>query len=70
MAGFGRGLGAGLPEYPWWFGCDNGYALRGALASGRFELAKQTVELLARASAEANGNGRIVRELSGTGGGV
>src|SRR5690606_3771936 len=23
----GKGLGAGLPEYPWWFGCDNSYAL-------------------------------------------
>ncbi len=68
VAGVGRGLGAGFPEYPWWFGCDNGYALRGALATGRFELAKQTVELLARASARVNGNGRIIHELSGTGG--
>ena len=66
-AGIGRGLGAGLPEYPWWFGCDNGYALRGVLATGGFELAKRTVELLAKVSDQHNGNGRIIHEISGTG---
>ena len=25
-APYGRALSAGMPEYPWWFGCDNCYA--------------------------------------------
>ena len=67
VPGLGRGLGAGVPEFPWWFACDSGYALQGVLATGGFELAKQTVELLAEASARHNENGRVIHELSGTG---
>lgn len=67
VAGIGRGLGAGLPEYPWWFGCDSAWALKGALATGRFGLARATVELLAQTSQTTNGNGRIIHELSTTG---
>ncbi len=26
VPGIGRGLSAGLPDFPWWFGCDNEYA--------------------------------------------
>lgn len=63
----GIGLGAGLPEYPWWFGCDNGYALEGALSLGWFDLAKETVRLLARESEKQNGDGRIIHEVSTTG---
>lgn len=59
----GRGLGAGLPDYPWWFGCDNGYALMGALATGQAELAKSTLRLLARVSESTNGRGRIPHEV-------
>ncbi len=67
VPGLGRGLGAGVPEYPWWFGCDSGYALRGALDTGRFDIAKETVRLLAHASDRTNGNGRIIHEMSTTG---
>lgn len=63
----GTGLGAGLPEYPWWFGCDNGYALLGVLALGWFDLAKDTLRLLARVSEQCNGDGRIIHEVSTTG---
>ncbi len=29
VEGLGRGLSAGIPDYPWWFGADNAYALQG-----------------------------------------
>ncbi len=63
----GRGLGAGLPEYPWWFGCDNGYAVQGILCLGWFDMAKDTLRLLASVSETTNGNGRIIHEVSTTG---
>ncbi|MCB0571433.1 MAG: hypothetical protein KDC66_16800 [Phaeodactylibacter sp.] len=63
----GRGLSAGLPDYPWWFGCDNTYALQGVLASGRTDIAFSTLELLQQLSEKTNGNGRIIHEVSTNG---
>ncbi|MPR35760.1 alpha-L-rhamnosidase-related protein [Salmonirosea aquatica] len=67
VPGLGRGLSAGLPDYPWWFGVDNAYTLQGAMATGRTDLAFSTVELLHRLSEKENGNGRIVHEVSTNG---
>ena len=67
VPGQGRGLSAGLPDYPWWFGVDNEYTLQGAMATGRADLAFSTVELLHRLSEKENGNGRIVHEVSTNG---
>lgn len=67
VPGLGRGLSAGLPDYPWWFGVDNEYTLQGAMATGRADLALSTVELLHRLSEKENGNGRIVHEVSTNG---
>lgn len=64
---YGRGLTAGIPEYPWWFGCDNSYSLQGVLALGQFELARQTLMLLKEYSEKHNGNGRIVHEVTTNG---
>ncbi|MGN7453911.1 alpha-L-rhamnosidase-related protein [Paenibacillus pasadenensis] len=64
VPGVGRGLAAGIPEYPWWFGCDNSYALPALLTIGRQSLAIETSELIREASAKANGNGRILHELT------
>ncbi|MFL0267463.1 hypothetical protein [Candidatus Clostridium radicumherbarum] len=63
----GRGLGAGFPEYPWWFGCDNEYALLGLLPTGRFDIIEDTLRLLKNTSEKINGNGRIVHEISTNG---
>jgi glycogen debranching enzyme len=63
----GRGLSAGTPDYPWWFGCDNEYSLQGALATGRHDLAKSTILLLKKISDKTNGNGRIIHEASTNG---
>lgn len=63
----GRGLTAGIPDYPWWFGADSEYALLGALATGRFDLVASTIELLHRVSDTLNANGRILHEVSTNG---
>jgi len=62
----GRGLGAGMPDYPWWFGVDNEYTLKGAIATGRKDLVYETIALIHKLS-EANGNGRIIHEVSTNG---
>jgi hypothetical protein len=63
----GRGLGAGAPDYPWWFGCDSEYALQGALAAGQHELARSSIMLIKKLSDKTNGNGRIIHEASTNG---
>ncbi len=67
VPGFGLGLGAGVPEYPWWFACDNHYALKGLLTFGQHEWVEQTLTLLKDVSWQTNRNGRIVHEMSTTG---
>jgi glycogen debranching enzyme len=66
VPGMGRGVGAGLMEYPWWFGTET-YSLQALIAAGDFELAKQTLRLLNDQSRKANGNGRIVHEVTTNG---
>lgn len=63
----GRGLAAGYPEYPWWFGCDSTYSLQAIMASGDFDLAKNSMRLLKNQSMKKNGNGRIIHEVSTNG---
>jgi glycogen debranching enzyme len=67
VPGIGRGLGAGLMEYPWWFGTET-YSLQALAASGDFDLAKEDLRLLRSQSMKANGNGRIVHEVTTNGG--
>ncbi|WP_274362850.1 glycogen debranching protein [Paenibacillus thermotolerans] len=62
--GIGRGLTAGSPTYPWWFGCDNSYSLQGVLAIGDHQLAKDTARLILDSSVRTNGNGRIIHEVT------
>lgn len=67
LPGTGTGVTAGYMEYPWWFGCDNTYALQGVMAGGDLLLARQTLQLLYDKSKQVNGNGRIIHELSTSG---
>lgn len=68
VPGVGRGLGAGLADYPWWFGCDSAYALLGCLVLGQHETAISTLDLLralgqpgpGRVPHEANTRGQVV----------
>jgi alpha-L-rhamnosidase-like protein len=66
VPGIGRGLGGGFMEYPWWFGTET-YSLQALLAAGNADLAKQTLRLLKTQSAKANGNGRILHEVTTNG---
>ena len=68
VPGLGHGLGGGLMEYPWWFGTDASYSLQAMVATGNAELARQTLRLLRDQSRKANGNGRIVHEVTTNGG--
>ncbi len=61
----GRGLSAGLPDYPWWFGVDNEYTLKALIATGRKDLVYSTIDLIHRIS--KNGNGKIMHEVSTNG---
>jgi hypothetical protein len=68
VPGVGRGINGGLMEYPWWFGTDAGYTLQAVVATGNFELARETLRLLRKYSMRANGNGRIIHEVTTNGG--
>ena len=65
VPGMGRGVGGGLMEYPWWF--PDMYTVQALMATGDFDLAKETLRLLRRQSMKANGNGRIVHEVTTNG---
>jgi len=63
----GRGIGAGIPDYPWWFGVDSEYALQGYMAIGQDDIVHQTIALLDSLSEVTNDNGRIIHEVSTNG---
>ncbi len=63
----GRGVSAGIPDYPWWFGTDGAYIIQGMLSAGMHEEAMNTIDLILDLSRKENGNGRIVHEVSSNG---
>ncbi|WP_242117565.1 glucosidase family protein [Aestuariivivens sediminicola] len=63
----GRGIAAGYPDYPWWFGCDTEFALKGYVSIGQFDIAKYSIDLIAKLSRDTNTNGRIIHEASTNG---
>lgn len=63
----GSGITAGIPDYPWWFGVDSEYALKGYMAIGQTEPVYNTIQLLDSVSNALNGNGRIIHEMSTNG---
>lgn len=67
VPGIGRGFGAGLQDYPWWFGVDSEYTIKGLIATGRKDLVYSTIELIHSLSEKENGNGKIVHEVSTNG---
>lgn len=67
VPGMGRGFGAGLQDYPWFFGVDSEYTIQGLITTGRKDLVYSTLDLIHKLSEKANGNGRIVHEVSTNG---
>ncbi|TDQ17124.1 glycogen debranching enzyme [Algoriphagus boseongensis] len=67
VPGMGRGFGAGLQDYPWFFGVDSEYTIQGLITTGRKDLVYSTLQLIHDLSEKENGNGRIVHEVSTNG---
>lgn len=67
VAGIGRGIAAGTPDYPWWFGGDMAYSLKGLIATGQKDLVYSSIDLIYKISEKNNGNGRVVHEVSTNG---
>lgn len=67
VPGIGRGFGAGLQDYPWFFGVDSEYTIQGLIATGRKDLVYSTLQLIHNLSEKENGNGRIIHEVSTNG---
>lgn len=66
--GLGRGVTAGIPDYPWYFGADSEYALQGAAAIGMTDLVENTIALIDSVSNAVNNNsGKIMHEMSTNG---
>jgi len=63
----GTGIGAGLPDYPWYFGVDSEYALMGYMAVGQDDVVYHTLQLLDSVSNAVNDNGQIIHEMSTNG---
>lgn len=63
----GTGITAGIPDYPWWFGVDSEYALKGYMAIGQTDAVYSTIDLLDSVSNAVNGNGKIIHEMSTNG---
>lgn len=63
----GTGITAGIPDYPWWFGVDSEYALKGYMAIGQTNAVYNTISLLDSVSNAVNGNGKIIHEMSTNG---
>lgn len=63
----GSGIGAGIPDYPWYFGVDSEYALKGYMAIGQDDIVRNTIKLLDSFSMAVNNNGRILHEMSTNG---
>lgn len=63
----GTGIGAGIPDYPWFFGVDSEYALKGYMAVGQESTVNKTIKLLDSVSMALNGNGKIIHEMSTNG---
>ena len=63
----GTGITAGIPDYPWWFGVDSEYALKGYMAIGQIDAVNSTIALLDSVSNAVNGNGKIIHEMSTNG---
>ena len=63
----GKGMTAGFPDYPWWFGGDIAYSLKGLICTGRKDLVYSSIDLINNISRKTNGNGRIIHEVSTNG---
>jgi hypothetical protein len=63
VPGVGRAAMAGLPEFPWWFGCDLAYGVLPMLPAGQADEADASLRTLAALSQQANKSGAVAHEI-------
>jgi glycogen debranching enzyme len=62
------GIGAGFPDYPWFFGTDGAYTAYPLLVSGQWDTLKEHLRTIKRVSEIVNGNtGKVVHEVMSEG---
>lgn len=68
VPGMGRGVNAGLPDYPWFFSNDQGATFSGLVGTIDPQIFYDSWEMLLRISNQANNHsGRIIHEVSTNG---
>lgn len=68
IPGLGRGLNAGLPDYPWFFSNDQAITFQGLLGTMEPDLFYDSWEMMKQVSDEYNdGSGQIIHEVSTNG---
>jgi len=63
VPGLGSGLMAGLPDFPWWFGCDSAFGVQAMLPAGQGEYAAAALRTLAQVSQRHNDDGVVIHEV-------
>jgi hypothetical protein len=63
VPGVGRAAMAGLPEFPWWFGCDLAYGVLPMLPAGQADDARASLRTLATLSQQVNNTGAVAHEI-------
>jgi glycogen debranching enzyme len=62
------GIGAGFPDYPWFFGTDGAYTAYPLLVSGQWDTLKKHLRTIKQVSEIVNGNtGKVVHEVMSEG---
>lgn len=67
VPGLGRGPMGGLPDFPWWFGCDTAYSALAMLPVGQAGEAVAGLRTLARVSREQPYHGAVAHEVVSNG---
>jgi len=67
VPGLGRGPMGGLPDFPWWFGCDTAYSALAMLPVGQAREAVAGLHTLARVSSEQPYHGAVAHEVISSG---
>jgi hypothetical protein len=59
----GRAVMAGLPDFPWWFGCDIAYGVLPMLAAGQTVAASASLRTLATIGQRSDAHGMVPHEV-------
>jgi hypothetical protein len=64
VPGIGRAAMAGLPDFPWWFGCDIAYGVLPMLPAGQTAAASASLRTLAAVGQRSDANGVVPHEIA------